>query len=121
MAFVIDSHILPTADSQLAEILSRHTTMPVRVTSTAMPIRANHVSVSSPNADLLIENYTFKVASPRSRKNAQIGLLFISLAEATGARVINIILSGYGGDGTAGCQHIKAKGGTTLLRTCLPK
>ena len=116
MAFVFVSHLLPTAHSQLAHILSRHTTMPVRVASTAMPIRANHVYVSPPNADLFIASYTFKVVSPRTRRNAQIDCLFLSLADALGARAIGIILSGYGGDGTEGCKHIKAKGGTTFAQ-----
>ena len=116
MAFVIVSHILPTAISQLAEILSRHTKMPVMVASTAMPIRANHVYVCPPNADLLIESGTFKVVSPRSGRNKQIDLFLTSLAEAMGARAIGIILSGYDGDGTEGCKHIKAKGGTTFAQ-----
>ncbi len=116
MAFVIVSHILPTAHSQLAHILSRHTKMPVMVASTAMPILANHVYVSPPNADLLIESYTFKVVSPRTRRNAQVDLFLTSLAEAMGTRAIGIILSGYDGDGTEGCKHIKAKGGTTFAK-----
>jgi two-component system CheB/CheR fusion protein len=116
MAFVIVSHILPTASSQLAQILSHHTKMTVMVASTAMPIRANHVYVCPPNADLLIESPTFKVVSPRTRRNAQIDLFFTSLAEAMGARAIGIILSGYDGDGTEGCKHIKAKGGTTFAQ-----
>jgi two-component system CheB/CheR fusion protein len=83
MAFVFVSHLLPTANSQLAHILSRHTTMPVRVASTAMPIRANHVYVSPPNTDLFIASYTFKVVSPRTRRNAQIDCLFMSLTSPT--------------------------------------
>jgi two-component system CheB/CheR fusion protein len=116
MAFVIVSHMLPAAHSELAQILSRHTTMPVLVASTAMPIRANHVYVSPPNADLLIESYTFTVVVPRTGRNKQVDIFFISLAEALGAHAIGIILSGYDGDGTAGCQHIKAKGGTTFAQ-----
>ena len=116
MAFVIVSHIRPAANSQLAQILSRHTKMPVMVASTAMPIRANHVYVSPPNADLLIESYAFKVVSPRTKRNAQIDFFLTSLAEAMGARAIGIILSGYDGDGTEGCKHIKAKGGTTFAQ-----
>ncbi len=116
MAFVFVSHLLPTAHSQLAEILSRHTIMPVLVASPVMPIRANHVYVNPPNADLLIESYTFKVVAPRTGRNKQVDLFFTSLAEALGARAIGIILSGYDGDGTAGCQHIKAKGGTTFAQ-----
>ena len=111
MAFVIISHMSPTAHSQLAKILSRHTKMAVIVPSDATPIRANHVYVIPPDADLLIENYTFKIISPRSGRNKQIDLFFVSLAEAMGTRAIGIILSGYNGDGTEGCKQIKAKGG----------
>src|SRR5471030_2442859 len=95
MAFVIVSHILPTAHSQLAQILSRHTKMKVMVASTAMPVRANHVYVNPPNADLLIDSYTFRVVTPRTRRNKQVDLFLTSLAKAMGARAIGIILSGY--------------------------
>jgi chemotaxis response regulator CheB len=116
MAFVIVSHILPTANSQLAQILSGHTRMAVKLASNAMPIRANHVYVTPPNADLLIEGYTFKLVTPRIRRNAQVDLFLTSLADAMGARAIGIILSGYDGDGTEGCRSIKAKGGTTFAQ-----
>jgi CRP-like cAMP-binding protein len=116
MAFVIGSQIHPTANSQLAHILSRHTKMPVTLASTAMPIRANRVYVIPPNAGLQIENYTFKVATPRAGRDEQIDLLFSSLADAMGTRAIGIILSGYGGDGTEGCKYIKAQGGKTFAQ-----
>jgi two-component system CheB/CheR fusion protein len=116
MAFVIVSHLVPTANSQLAEILSSHTKMPVMVASTAMSIQRNHVYVIPPNADLLIEHFTFKVVTPRTMRNKQIDYFLDSLAEAIGARAIAIILSGYDGDGTEGCKHIKAKGGTTFVQ-----
>ena len=116
MAFVIISHMNPTAHSQLAEILSRHTKMAVKVALEAMPILANHVYVIPPNSDLLIENYTFKVIYPRSVGHKQIDVFFSSLAEAMGVRAIGIVLSGYDGDGTEGCKCIKAKGGTTFAQ-----
>src|ERR1019366_4846419 len=86
MAFVIGSQIHPTANSQLAYILSGHTKMPVTLASTAMPIRANRVYVIPPDADFLIDRCAFKVASPRTRMNGQVDLLFSSLADAMGAR-----------------------------------
>lgn len=116
MAFVIIAHLYPTAHSELAAILSRHTKMPVRVASSGLPIRANHVYVIPPNADLLLEGYTFKVVSPRTTRNVQIDLFLTSLAEAMGSRAIGIVLSGYDGDGTAGCREIKAVGGTTFAQ-----
>jgi len=116
MAFIIVSHMSPIAYSELAQILSRHTNMPVIVPSTEMPIQRNHVYVIPKDADLLIEGDAFKVVSPRSRVNKQIDLLFISLAEAIGARAIGIVFSGYDGDGTEGCKQIKAKGGITFAQ-----
>ncbi len=116
MAFVIISHMNPTAHSQLAIILSRHTKMSVTVASDASSILANHVYVIPPDSDLIIENNKFKVIAPRSVRNKQIDLFFISLAEAMGERAVGIVLSGYDGDGTDGCRHIKANGGKTFAQ-----
>ena len=115
-AFVIISHMNPIAVSQLAKILSRHTKMKVKAASMAFPIRANNVYIIPPDSDLSIEKNKFKVISPRSKRNKQIDIFFISLAEAMGVRAVGIILSGYDGDGTEGCKHIKAKGGKTFTQ-----
>ncbi len=116
MAFVIVSHMSPEAYSQLALILSRCSTMPTIVAAHGMPIRANHVYVIPANADLEIEQFTFKVISPRSKRNAQIDLFFASLAAAMGEYAIGIVLSGYDGDGTLGVRSIKDKGGRTFAQ-----
>jgi len=111
MAFVIISHMMPNAHSQLTRILSRHTEMIVLLASDGMLIHMNHVYVMPPDTDLTVENYKLKLISPRTGRNKQIDLFFISVAEAMGIRAVGIILSGYGGDGTLGCKHIKANGG----------
>jgi two-component system CheB/CheR fusion protein len=116
MAFVVISHMNPSAHSELALILSRHTKMSVVVASDAMPILANHVYVIPPDSDLLIENHCFKVIAPRTGRNKQVDLFFTSLAEAMGERAVGIILSGYDGDGTEGCKRIKANGGKTFAQ-----
>ena len=116
MAFVIISHMNPIAVSQLANILSRHTKMNVKAASMAMPIRANNVYIIPPDSDLSIEKNKFKVITPRSQRNRQIDIFFISLAKEVGVRAIGIVLSGYDGDGTEGCKHIKANGGKTFAQ-----
>jgi two-component system CheB/CheR fusion protein len=116
MAFIIISHMNPTAHSQLAKILQRHTKMSVTVAYDAMPILTNHVYVIPPDSDLTIKNYCLRVISPRISRNKQVDIFFISLAEAMGVRAVGIILSGYDGDGTEGCKHIKANGGTTFAQ-----
>jgi len=116
MAFVIISHMNPTAHSQLAKILQRHTKMSVTVVYEAMPILANHVYMIPPDSDLTMDNYRFKVISPRTGRNKQVDLFFISLANEMSSRAVGIILSGYDGDGTVGCKHIKANGGITFAQ-----
>ena len=116
MAFVVIAHLYPTANSQLAEILSLRTEMPVTVASTGLRILANRVYVIPSNADLFIEKNAFKVVSPRTRRNAQVDMFFASMAEAVGARAIGVVVSGYNGDGTEGCKRIKASGGTTFAQ-----
>lgn len=119
MAFVIVCHLMPTASSQLASILSSRTKMRVMVAATGMPIRANHVYVIPPDADLLIQGEVFKVVSPRTMhrsRHKQVDLFLTSLAVAMGARAIGIIFSGRDGDGTEGVKHIKAKGGITFAQ-----
>lgn len=116
MAFVIISHMNPTAVSQLAKILSRYTKMNVMVAAMAMPIYANNVYIIPSDSDLTIEKNKFKVVTPRSQRNRQIDIFFISLAEAMGERAVGIVFSGYDGDGTEGCKHIKAHGGKTFAQ-----
>ena len=116
MAFVVISHIHPAAHSQLAEILSRHTKMTVILATSGMKIWADEVYVIPGDADLLVENGALKVISPRTRRNAQVDILFSSLATAMGARAIGVVLSGYDGDGSEGCRRIKAAGGITFAQ-----
>ena len=116
MAFVIVSHMLPTAQNLLANILVYHTKMPVRIAAQAMPIRANHVYVNPPNTDLRMEGQVFTLVSPRTRSNKQVDFFLMSLAEHMGTQAIGIVLSGYDGDGTQGCRQIKANGGKTFAQ-----
>ena len=116
MAFVVISHIHPAAHSELTEILSRHTKMTVVLAETGMKVQANEVYVIPGNADLLLEDRTLIVISPRNRRNTQINIFFSSVAVAMGPCAVGIVFSGYDGDGAAGCQRIKAAGGTTFAQ-----
>jgi len=119
MAFVFIAHLSPTGKSLLPDILSQSTEMPTIQASLGMPILANHVYVIPPNANLLIEDFSFKVVSPRTLKKGrhnQVDCFLISLAKTMGTHAIGIILSGGDGDGTEGCKLIKANGGKTFAQ-----
>ena len=96
MAFVIVSHLLPNQECLLPEILRLRTKMPVNEASDAMPIKPNHVYVIAPNTDLLIEDFAFKVVSPRTMgggHHKQVDYFLKSLSEAMGTHAISVILS----------------------------
>jgi len=116
MSFVFIAHLMPDANSQLVQILSRSTTMPVILAGKAMIIRSNSVYVIPPNADLEIEGDSFRMVTPRIRRNNQIDLFLTSLAEAMGPHAVGVILSGYNGDGAEGCKKIKELGGITFAQ-----
>src|SRR5687767_1922350 len=54
MAFVLVQHLSPTHDSQLAEILSRTTAMPVTEVQAEPRVEPNHVYVIPPGRDMVI-------------------------------------------------------------------
>ncbi len=116
MAFVFVTHILPTATSQLAELLSYRTPMPVLVAADGMRVEANRVYVSPPNVDLRVVDGSFKVTFPRTRANDVVDVFFASMAAALGARAIGVVVSGWDEDGTAGCLLIKEKKGVVFAQ-----
>ena len=116
MAFIVVTHLKPDSNSILDRILSRYTKMPVAVAVTALPVQADRVYVMPPNADLSIEGYLLKVVSPPRLASRQLDCLFGSLADSKGTHAIGIVLSGDLHDGTEGCKHIKAKGGTNIIQ-----
>ncbi len=119
MAFVIIAHMSPNAPSLLTELLTHKTLMPVTQAEDGMPTLANQVYVIAPNNDLMIEDYHFKVMSPRTMnqgRHRQVDCFLSSLAESMQSRAIGIILSGGDGDGTEGCRSIRANGGITFAQ-----
>lgn len=116
MAFIIISRIDPTANSHLVEILSRHTQMHVLLATAGITVQANHVYSIPANAEMIIEDGMFKTVYPRAKVGRQIDLFLIALGNSFGSRAFGIVLSGYGGDGTEGCRHIKSTGGMTFAQ-----
>jgi two-component system CheB/CheR fusion protein len=68
--------------------------MPVTVVYETMPILANHVYMIPPDTDLTMDNFSFKLTSPRTGAGKQIDLFFISLANEMSSHAVGIVLSG---------------------------
>jgi two-component system, chemotaxis family, CheB/CheR fusion protein len=118
MAFVLVQHLDPTHESQLTEILSRATTMPVRQVTHGLRVEPNQVYVIPPGATMGVAGRVLEL-SPRSEPRGQqrvVDHFLRSLAADLGYRAIGVILSGTASDGTVGLEEIKAEGGITFAQ-----
>ena len=118
MAFVLVQHLDPTHESLTAELLGKHTRMPVRQVAEDISVRANHVYVIPPNKYLSISKGVLRLAPPLERRGIRmpIDFFFRSLAEDQQEWAIGIILSGTGTDGTLGLKEIKTVGGMAIAQ-----
>src|SRR5271166_3603710 len=118
MAVVVVTHLDPSRESMLAEIIGRATWMLVATARDGKPVEAQHVYVLPPGAILTIQEGRLRLrqTSGIDRERNPIDLFFGSLAEDQGERAIGILLSGGGSDGTLGFKAIKEKGGLTIAQ-----
>ncbi|HJQ96996.1 MAG TPA: chemotaxis protein CheB [Candidatus Polarisedimenticolaceae bacterium] len=117
-AFVIVVHLDPTHASSIAEILGRHTAMPVAEAVNGRPLERDHVYVIAPNSILKIEGNTLIVFPPPEPRGFRMPIdhFFASLGEDRRQRAVGILLSGTGSDGTSGLRAIKSSGGLTMAQ-----
>ncbi len=118
MAFVVVQHLEPNYASQLVEILSRSTTMPVVQAQEEQAVERDHVYVIPPNVVMVIRNGALHLA-PRSesaRPYYPIDVFFESLAVDQGPAGIGVVLSGTASDGSQGIRAIKSKCGITFCQ-----
>ncbi len=115
-AFVVVLHLDPKRESELAHVLSSHTTMPVRQVMDGMVLAPDHVYVIAPDTDLLVRDGRLHVAEPSASHGHPVDVLFNSLARDQGERAIAIVLSGTGSNGTEGLRTIRAEGGMSLVQ-----
>jgi two-component system, chemotaxis family, CheB/CheR fusion protein len=119
MAFLLVQHLDPSHKSQLTEILSRVTPLPVIEATDGLAVRPDHIYIIPPNANLTIAQGRLHV-TPRVDSHGlhlPIDHLFRSLAAEQQGRAIGVVLSGTGSDGTVGLCEIKAGGGITFAQS----
>lgn len=117
MAFIYVQHLSPDHKSLLVQILSKTTSMKVQEIDNMDLIEPNNVFVIPFNKGIEVNDGHIKLF-PRSKTTSviSIDILFSSLAEAQHDRVIGVLLSGNGNDGSAGMKDIKYHGGLTFAQ-----
>ncbi len=116
-AFVVIQHLSPDHKSMMANLLSRHTRMPVVTVTDAMRIEPNVVYLIPPGnlMSVAVGQLHLSPKNPRGL-SLPIDLFFTSLAQEYGNHAIGVILSGTGSDGTRGAVAINAAGGLLLAQ-----
>jgi two-component system CheB/CheR fusion protein len=118
MAFVLVQHLDPKHESQLAEIFSRVTSMPVAEVKDGMRVEPNHVYIIAPNTNMSLQDGVLRL-QPRQDSETRympVDVLFRSLASVQKDKAIGVILSGTASDGAAGMKAIKQVGGITFAQ-----
>ena len=116
MAYVFVQHLDPVHGSHLVTILSKKAALPVEEAREGVKIFPDHLHVIIPNTTLTISNDVLHLRNrdPAEELHRPVDILFLSLAEKRRTKVIGVILSGSGSDGTKGIRAIKAAGGITF-------
>ena len=118
LALLFVLHLEPRHKSQLPEIISKMTEMPVHEVKEGMTVQLNNVYLIPPNTNMALTDGHLSL-SPRSVVPGQhmpIDHLFRSLATINHNRAMGVLLSGGGTDGTLGFQAIKGEGGITFAQ-----
>jgi len=116
MAFVLVQHLDPDHESQLTQILSGGTALPVREITNDERVEPNHVYVIRRDTDLTVNGGVLKVQPRKPGLHRPIDTFFESLAADRRERAIGVVLSGTATDGTLGLEAIKAEGGITFAQ-----
>jgi two-component system CheB/CheR fusion protein len=119
LAFVFVQHLDPSHRSNLSEILSRITHIPVEEARDGTVVEPDHAYVIPPNKGLYIEIGVLHLTprQPREVPNLPVDQFLYSLAADRHHRSIGVILSGTASDGVEGCKVIKEAGGITFAQT----
>jgi two-component system, chemotaxis family, CheB/CheR fusion protein len=118
MAFVVVTHLSPTRESLLHELIARFTTLPVSVIKHDDPVVAGTIHVLPENATLTIRKGRLQLIAidPLHREHKPIDVFFSALAADQGDRAVGIVMSGGDGDGTLGVKAIKKNGGFSFAQ-----
>ncbi len=114
---VLAQHLDPERESNLREILSRRSALPVRTVSDEEPLEAGvvfvvpadrHVSITDSEIGLQVDS--------AGRPKPSVDLLLSTAAEVFGENLIAVVLTGTGSDGTHGARVVSEAGGTVIVQ-----
>ena len=117
-AIVIINHIA-RKPTNLHNVLSHYTAMPVELITSNLRIKPNHVFIIPSNCNLHVLDGAFSLQS-RSKLSGWPNVITVflrSLAQHWNGAIIAVIVSGLDADGAAALKEVKNVGGITIAQT----
>jgi two-component system chemotaxis response regulator CheB len=111
-------HRSPYYETRLPQVLGRHAALQVIEPADGTPLAQGVVYVAPRDEHLLFRDGHARLdhGPKEHRTRPAVDPLFRSAAEAYGARVAGVLLTGYGADGVPGLIRIKANRGVSLVQ-----
>lgn len=120
-AVIVVVHSVPGGDAgESAPLVDESFALPIRVAKAGQRIRAGEVLLAPPGCHLrVVEGETIEIDGPKLMRTSRpaIDMLFESAAAVFRRRVVAVVLSGSGDDGTDGLRSVKAAGGITVVQS----
>ncbi|NTV13591.1 MAG: chemotaxis protein CheB [Desulfobulbaceae bacterium] len=119
LPLLIVHHISAAPGSNLAVILNEHCAIRVKEADAGELLMPGTAYLAAPNYHLLVErdeSLALSVDLPVNFARPSVDVLFAAAADAFGSRLIGVILTGAGADGSQGLKMIKERGGLAIVQ-----
>lgn len=119
LPILVVTHITPDSDDSLAVLLDTLCAIRVKEADEQEPVLPGTVYLAPANYHLLVERggvLAFSIDPPVNYARPSVDVLFETAAEAFGAGLVGIVLTGAGSDGSRGLRKIKDFGGTAIVQ-----
>lgn len=115
-AFVVVQHLSPDYKSLMAELLAKHTSIPILQGEDGVEVRPGRIYLIPRKKNMTIYKQKLFLTEQEHGLNLPIDIFLRSLAEDAGEKAVGIILSGTGSDGSRGIRAIKEAGGLVIVQ-----
>jgi two-component system chemotaxis response regulator CheB len=117
LALLVVQHRSPESNA-LCDVLQDCSALPVHDVMDKDPIEPGHVYLAPADYHVLVEHdhFTLTVDEPVVYSRPSIDVAFESAADAWGARLIGVVMTGANRDGARGLRRIRDAGGLALVQ-----
>jgi two-component system chemotaxis response regulator CheB len=118
LAVAVAQHRAAENDETLLRFLAKHSALPIREVDDKDVIQPGRVYLAPPDYHLLVDGEHLALSTEGAVRFSRpsIDLLFESAADACGADVVAVVLTGANDDGCRGVLAVKEAGGLTIAQ-----